>query len=149
MFTGRTGNVPRAQDFTEPMLRLPLNATAVAVLVVALIPPLLGDELIIPSVLMAPMLAAGVWCIPTSMMGKPYGSLLSMSREVWTRRTAVFKSWQLLAAATTAVVLVLMDVIQLQAAGVAGMAVALGMSLLSGRTDEKAEPEPTGDLSAH
>ena len=66
------------------MLRLPLIATAVAVLVVALLPPLLGDELIIPSVLMAPMLAAGVWCIPTSMLRKPYGSLLSMSRETWT-----------------------------------------------------------------
>ena len=131
------------------MLRLPLIATAVAVLVVALLPPLLGDELIIPSVLMAPMLAAGVWCIPTSMLRKPYGSLLSMSRETWTRRMAVFKSWQLLAGAATAVVLVLMDVIQLQAAGVAGMAVALGMSLLSGRTEEEAGPEPTEDLPAH
>lgn len=52
------------------MLGLPL--IAVAVLVVALLPPLLGDELIIPSVLMAPMLAAGVWCIPVSMLRKPY-----------------------------------------------------------------------------
>lgn len=131
------------------MLGLPLIATAVAVLVVALLPPLLGDELIIPSVLMAPMLAAGVWCIPVSMLRKPYGSLLSVSRETWTRRMAVFKSWQLLAGAATAVVLVLMDVIQLQAAGVAGMAVALGMGLLSGRTEEEAEPEPTEDLPAH
>lgn len=130
------------------MLRLPLIATVVAVLAVALIPPLLGDELIIPSVIMAPMLAAGVWCMPTSMLRKPYGSVLTMSREVWTRRMAVFKSWQLLVSAATAVILVLMDVIQLQVAGAAGMAVALGMSLLSGDTREEVGPEPTEDAPA-
>ena len=130
------------------MLRLPLIATVVAVLAVALIPPLLGDELIIPSVIMAPMLAAGVWCMPTSMLRKPYGSVLTMSREVWTRQVAVFKSWQLLVSAATAVILVLMYLIELQVAGAAGMAVALGMSLISGDTNDKAVPETHKDAPA-
>ena len=130
------------------MLRLPLIATVVAVLAVALIPPLLGDELIIPSVIMAPMLAAGVWCMPTSMLRKPYGSVLTMSREVWTRQMAVFKSWQLLVSAATALILVLMGLIELQIAGAAGMAVALGMSLISGDTKDKAVPETHKDAPA-
>lgn len=130
------------------MLRRPLIATAVAVLAVALLPPLLGNERVIPSVIMAPMLAAGVWCMPTSMLRKPYGSVLTMSREVWTRQVAVFKSWQLLVSAATAVILVLMDLIELQVAGAAGMAVALGMSLISGDTKDKAAPESTEDAPA-
>ncbi|WP_278857302.1 hypothetical protein [Kocuria palustris] len=64
----------------------------IAVLVVALLPPLLGNERVTPSVIMAPMLAAGVWCMPTSMLRKPYGSVLTMSGEVWIRQVAVFKS---------------------------------------------------------
>lgn len=117
-------------------------------LVVALLPPLLGNELITPSVLMAPMLAAGVWCMPTSMLRKPYGSVLNLSREVWTRQVTVFKSWQLLVSAATAVILVLMDLIELQVAGAAGMAVALGMSLIAGDTKDKAAPESTEDAPA-
>jgi hypothetical protein len=120
----------------------------IAVLAVALLPPLLGNELVIPSVIMAPMLAAGVWCMPTSMLRKPYGSVLTLSREVWTRQVAVFKSWQLLVSAATAVILVLMDLIELQVAGAAGMAVALGMSLISGVTKDKAAPESTEDAAA-
>ena len=130
------------------MLRRPLIATAVAVLAVALLPPLLGNELVIPSVIMAPMLAAGVWCMPTSMLRKPHGSVLTMSREVWTRQVAVLKSWQLLVSAATAVILVLMDLIELQVEGAAGMAVALGMSLISGDTKDKAAPESTEDAPA-
>ncbi|MCM3332614.1 hypothetical protein [Kocuria palustris] len=117
-------------------------------LAVALLPPLLRNELVIPSVSMAPMVAVGAWCMPTSMLRKPYGSVLTMSREVWTRQVAVLTSWQLLVGAATAVILVLMDLIELQVAGAAGMAVALGMSLISGDTKDEAAPESTEDAPA-
>lgn len=41
-----------------------------------------------------------------------------------------------------------MDLIELQVAGAAGMAVALGMSLISGVTKDKAAPESTEDAAA-
>lgn len=108
------------------MLKLPLIATAVVVAAVALLPPVISGEHTLVAVGAAVALVVGVWCAPTSFAREQTGSLLFIGREIWTRRTARHKAFQLIIGGLAVVGLDLIGSFSLGVATIIGIALALG-----------------------
>lgn len=141
------------------MLRPPLIATAVVAAALALLLPVISGAHVLVAVVSAIALIVGAWCAPTSFSSGQTGSALLMGWEVWTVRSTRLKSLPLYVAGAATLGLVLLNVFDPGVAvvvgialalgtGAAGMAVALGMSLISGETKDKAAPESTEDALA-
>ncbi len=119
------------------MLRIPLIATPIVVVMVAVGLPLMSFEFVSVSIAAALTAAVGAWCAPASYVPGETGSLLSIAFDVWDRRLARLKALQLAVAGAVVLLLVGLELVGPATAAVFGIAAAIAVGAFSGSSAER------------